>query len=164
MFVLDRTTDLYSTSIAVKNRLLRELDKHFDKTYNIKDRIRIIADLEKFRFGEDPYLWSQNKGYTPKEFTLYWDEEFVCRFSTAHHIEFVLHLFWTGLREAYKAKKIGIIEPLPDPEDETKKALERLEKMKLTTPEEKMSKDVVKKLIKRKHGRKPARSSLSLAV
>lgn len=159
MLVLDNITDFYSISIALKNRIISELKHHFSSEYKIENRIRIIGDLEKFNYKEDESLWNQAKGYVPRDFSLYWDDEFICRFNTTHHIEFVLSLFWVGLREAYKSHKIGLIERLPDPEDEVKKAIERVDRMKLTTPVEKQARDVVKKLIKRKHGRKPARNT-----
>ena len=159
MLVLDNFTDFYSTSIALKNRILRELSHHFTSEYKLPDRVKIVGDLEKYRYKDDESLWKQAKGYVPKDYSLYWDDEFICRFNTHHHIEFVLSLFWTGLREAYKSHKIGLLERLPDPEDKVKEALKRVDDMKLTTPIEKQAKEVVKKLIKRKHGRKSARGA-----
>lgn len=159
MLVLDNTTDFYSVSIALKRRLLLELNGHFDKSFNLDKRIQIVGDLEKFRYKEDVSLWNQAKGNSEKEFSLYWDDEFICRFNTGHHIEFVLSMFWHGLKQAYKDHKIGLLERLLDVEDNIKDQLKKIDDMSLTTPIEKQAKDVVKKLIKRKHGRKSARSA-----
>lgn len=159
MLVLDNTTDFFSVSIALKRRFINELGKHFSPEYKLENRVKIVGDLEKFRAGEDMALWNQSKGYSAKEFSLYWDDEFVCRFNTNHHIELVLHMFWVGLRDLYKNHKVGLLEPLPDPEDTLKEQLKKVDDMKLTTPTEKQAREVVKKLIKRKHGRKHARGA-----
>lgn len=159
MIYLDNTTDFFNVSIALKNRVLRELDHHFDGSYKIKERIRVISDLEKFRYKDDVSLWAQSKNYVAQEFVLYWDNEFICRFNTHHHIEDVMLMFWRGLKKALKEGKVGLFEPLPEPEDTLKAQLENIDKIETNNPTTKMAKNIVKKLIKRKHDPKPARIS-----
>lgn len=66
----------------IKSFINRELQKHFDKKLvDISQRVRLVADLYKFR-QDDPFFTAQAKGKIPRFYSVYFDDEFVCRFDS----------------------------------------------------------------------------------
>lgn len=122
-------------SAQIRSFLNRELQKHFSpKLVNIPERIRLVADLEKYRL-EDPYFVDQHKGKIPRHYSLYFDNEYVCGFDSTYFPQAILLLFWRGLTRLYQEKKIYLDKSLYRAEEEIvdyeKKEKKRLRKQKI---------------------------------
>lgn len=151
--------------IPVKERIYRELDKHFDKDVDIRSRVSIFADVEKFRWKDDESVWAQKREKAPQVFSIYFDYEFVCYFDTSHDIKLFMLSFWKGLKELYKSNRIRLNKREAQ-EDRLKREVEQIKKEKEekkridnldeSTPTTKMAKELTKKLnsnAKRKKGK-----------
>ena len=94
-------------TIAIEKFLYRELQKHWSKELvNVKDRIRLIPDLYKFKAGEDPFFSAQAGGKIPRHYCLYFDNEYVCDFDSTYLPQAILLVFWRGLLKLYQEHKI----------------------------------------------------------
>ena len=95
-----------SEEAQIKDFINREFQKHFDKkVVDISQRTRLVADLYKFK-QEDPFFTAQAKGKIPRFYSLYFDDEFVCRFDSSFPPEALTLLFFRGLEDLYSKDKI----------------------------------------------------------
>lgn len=106
----------------------REVQKHFDTNIvNCKERIRVIADLYKYR-DEVKYINLQKKGKIPRGYSVYFDNEFCCSFNSEYLPEAVLLEFWRGLTQLFKAGKINFDQKMYKVEEEVEKFKKTKEK------------------------------------
>ncbi len=144
---------ILSEAVHIEQFLYRELQKHWSpKLVNVRERIRLIPDLYKFR-TEDPYIWAQSKGRTPQHYALYFDSEFVCDFDSSYLPQAVLLVFWRGLTKLYNERKIYFDKALYKSEDQiikdeikVKKHKRKEQIRKMNIPEE--AKEVITQLDK----------------
>ena len=147
--------------LSVEQIVIRILEKHCDNTIDIKTRIRVISDLFKYK-PDDVYIWSQKKGKVVKYYTVYFDDEFVCGFDEGDHPDAFLLEFWKGLKKLVKENKVILnkfraeqrrIDEAVAEKAKKQAKLDRLNKLPDSTPEEKMAKEVVKRVSrsKKKH-------------
>lgn len=134
--------------LTIKDHLIRELSKHFDSKIQFEKRIRVLSDLDVF-LPEDKYIWEQKKDRTAEYFQVYFDDQYICGFDEETPSKVGVALFWKGFTEAYKDKKVRLTPPWmrveEKPKEETEK--DRLKKIKPKTPEQKMAKAAVEKLV-----------------
>jgi hypothetical protein len=104
---------------SIEDFLYRELQKHWAvKLVNVRERIRLIPDLYKFKAGEDPFFWAQAGGKLPRHYCVYFDNEFVCDFDSTYLPQAILLQFWRGLLKLYQERKIYFDKSLYKAEDE----------------------------------------------
>lgn len=144
---------------TVEQTIIRILEKHCDNTIDIKTRIRVISDLYKFRWKEDESIWKQKRGKVSKYYAVYFDDEFVCGFDEDCNQRLFLLEFWKGLKKLVKENKIILNkyrakQKRKDDEFEKQQAkideTNRINKLPEQTPEEKMAKEVVKRVSRKK--------------
>lgn len=145
--------------LPAKDRFLHELEKHFDRSYNLKKRVYIPADIEMFRWKEDESVWRQKREKAPHYYTVYFDNEFICGFSEADSIEKVMLDWWRGFKKAYEEKKIdldeqksiALREAREQQQKDLKKELDRkIEALPNQTETQKLAKEVIKRVAKKK--------------
>ena len=90
----------------IEKFIARNIQRHFDiKDCNFAKRTRVVADLEKWK-PDMVDIWDQKKG--TKWYSVYFDDEFVCRISSnTHPIQFEID-FLKGWTELYKHNKIHL--------------------------------------------------------
>lgn len=94
-------------ALHIEELLFRELQKHWAKSLvNVKERVRLVPDLYKFRADGDPFFFAQAKGKIPRHYSIYFDNEFVCDFDSTYLPQAVLLVFWRGLLKLYQEQKI----------------------------------------------------------
>jgi len=126
----------------IKDFINREFQKHFDKKLvDISQRVRLISDLYKFR-QEDPFFFAQAKGKLPKFYSLYFDDEFVCRFDSTYPPEAITLLFFKGLLDLYEKGKIYFNKSDYKVEEEIEKYRKKTE----TAEKKKKIKDTISKI------------------
>lgn len=116
-----------------------------------KDRIRVWAEVDKYRPGEDESVWKQKKGKSPHAYEIYFDGEFVCFFDENETIQRVILKFIESMRELFKQEKIFVNKEMYVVKEEERKSKE--EEILLenpTTPEDKILTDVVVKQAKKR--------------
>ena len=159
---------MLSGSKMVERRVVRELEKHFDKSIDIKSRVRVVSDLYKFNYKEDQHVWSQKRGKIAPYFAVYFDDEFVMGFTTEWSIEMFLYEFWQNLKKLIKEDKIVLNKIMSIQKkhreevikkDKQKKEANRVKNLPETTEVERLSKEVVKRVSKPRKKRASASSA-----
>lgn len=117
----------------IERFIASNLQKHFDpKDCNLAKRTRVTADLEKWK-PEMVDIWDQKKG--TKWYSVYFDNEFVCRISSnTHPIQFEID-FLKGWKELFVANKIHL------KLDQYKEETELVKQIKHDKKEEKQAED-----------------------
>ena len=64
--------------LAPKKQLFDRVQKEFQ--FSLENRFRIIAELEKYKAGEDESIWKQKMSRSAYQYEVYFDGEFVCFF------------------------------------------------------------------------------------
>jgi hypothetical protein len=84
--------------------IYKVLQKHWEqRLVNLRERVRIVSDLEKWR-PEVVDIWQQKEGV--KEYSIYFDDEFICRVNSLTS-PYQLELeFLKGILEAYENNRI----------------------------------------------------------
>lgn len=148
--------------LPVSEEIKREIEKHFDKTVDVKNRIRVVSDLEKFVWKEDKSVWKQKRNQSAQQFSVYFDDEFVCGFDSETPKEAAMVLFWRGLKELYATDRIRLnkwkADELRKQQDEAfKKQIKEdpLDKLPEDTKEQKMAKDIVRRVNNAQKNKKP---------
>lgn len=125
-----------------------------DFAFPLDERFKVVAEVEKYKVGEDESVWSQSKGRSPHEFEAYFDGEFVCFFSQRESTTQIRLKILTGLRDLYKQDKIVFnpnIKKIREEEERLRQAKESVvEYSGITSPEEKILLDVVKRQHKKR--------------
>ena len=143
----------------IKDFINKEFQKHFDrKVVDISQRTRLVADLYKFK-QEDPFFHAQAKGKIPRFYSLYFDDEFVCRFDSSFPPEAVTLLFFRGLQDLYDKDKIcfnktdyKLQEEIENykskikKEEKKRKTKEAIKKIKMANEESEMAAQVISSL------------------
>lgn len=137
--------------LAPKTQLFDRVQRDF--AFPLKDRLRIISELEKYRWKEDESVWSQKRGITKEQYEVYFDSEFVCFFGLEETQDQAYLRVMENILRLYKDKKIywnTVLYEVNAP----KKVEEKLPEA--TTPEEKLLREAVKRSRKK---RKNARTA-----
>lgn len=91
----------------IQNFINKAIQRHFNpKELDLSKRTRIIADLEKWR-DDIVDIWQQ-KQTGIKSYSVYFDDEFVCRINSNTNPILFEHDFLKGFLELYKTGKIKI--------------------------------------------------------
>lgn len=86
----------------IRHLLEGKVQGHFDKDFvDFSKRCRVEADLDKWR-AEVKEIWDQKKGNRGHWFSIYFDDEFVCSFSTDSKPAEVELLFLKNLSRLYE--------------------------------------------------------------
>lgn len=157
--------------LPAKDIFLRELEKHFTSSYNLKKRVQIHTDIEMFLWKEDESVWKQKRDKAPKYYTVYFDDEFICGFSEADVLEKVMLEWWKGFKKAYKDRLVDLDEDkskllketrrleLQAQADASKKVIDSLPD---ETPTQKLAKEVIRRVrTKAPSKRKTSKNRLS---
>lgn len=128
-----------------------------DFTFSLSGRLKVISELEKYRYKEDESVWKQKRGTAAYQYEVYFDDEFVCFFGADEGIDVAYLKVLEGLLKLYKEKKIFWNKELYDVYYPKTKP-EEIKLPEATTPEEKIVREVYKRQAKRKGKRvKPAK-------
>lgn len=147
---------------AIKNSVIENIKKDMGDfgipDHELNERIFVILDTQQFS-DDDESVWLQKKGKAPKVCEVYFDGEFIADFhETDSHARFKFKYF-RGFLKAYEAKKIRINRDMyiidgeieKQAKEDNKKAQNKaIESLPTTTPEEKISKEIVTEIIKEK--------------
>lgn len=126
-----------------------------DFAFPLKDRLRIVSELDKYRWKEDESVWAQKRGRAPEQYEVYFDGEFLCFFGLEESQDQVYLKVMENILRLYKAKKI-FWNPIMYEINKPKKVEEKLPEA--TTPEEKIFREAIKRSRKKKGKRaKPAK-------
>jgi len=128
----------------------------------LMERITVKLDEEQFNYKEDESVWLQKKGKTTRVCEVYFDDVFCCDLRETD-IKTTMQLkFFRGFLKGYESGKIRLNRFLNLLNQEKEKdALERVTRdrkadinaLPSSTPEEKMSKDIIKELDKENDGK-----------
>lgn len=114
----------------IKSFINREFQKHFDKKLvDISQRVRLVSDLYKFRL-DDPFFYAQAKSKIPRFYSVYFDDEFVCRFDSTYPPEAITLLFLRGIKDLYDKGRIYFNKTDYKVEEEIEKYKKKAEKDK----------------------------------
>lgn len=150
MIITSSKTPLSSFQPARQIMELMQKDFGFD----LKDRMIVIPEVDRFRIREDESITSQVK--TEKyEYEVYFDGEFVCGFSVIQHPQRVRIEILKGLKRLIQDSKIYFDKKKYELEEEKlkiakKEKRERLDKIakQFTAPEEKLVVAAIEKHVK----------------
>ncbi len=119
-----------------------------DFAFTLVNRLRIIAEVDKYRWKEDESVWAQKRERTPLQYEVYFDDEFVCFFGLEDSEDQAYLKVLESITKLYREKKIywnkvlyEINKPEVKPEPKMKEA---------TTPEEKIVKEAFARVAKKK--------------
>jgi hypothetical protein len=88
------------------NFINSKIQGHFDKEFvDFSKRVRVEADLEKWRPDVEE-IWQQKKGKVGNHYSLYFDDEFVCSFSTDDPPGLLEARFLKNLTKLYEEETI----------------------------------------------------------
>lgn len=141
--------------MTTEQRVKHEIEQHFDKMVDIKNRLHVVSDIYKFRWKDDESVWSQKRGKTEKYYEVTLDGEHVCGFDESETMAQVMLKFWKGMRDGYKEGKIRLNKFLAEEERKNREVdlknqklnrTKRIKDIKAVTPEQKIAKEVVKRL------------------
>lgn len=145
--------------LPAKDRFLYELSKHFDNSYNLNKRVYITSDIEMFRWREDESVWRQKREKAPHYYTVYFDNEYICGFSESDPLEKAMLEWWKGFKKAYQDGLIDLDE-VKSRELQQKRELElkqakkeaemKIEKLPEQTETQKIAKEVIKRVARKK--------------
>ncbi len=108
----------------IERFIANSLQCHFNpKECNLSKRVRVTADLEKFK-PDIADIWQQKKG-NEKFYSIYFDNEYVCRMSSKTSPQKLELDFLKGFTELYKADKIKINEAEYEKENDFIKTLKK---------------------------------------
>lgn len=99
-------------SLTVQDKLrylLRSPIAHFLSQLNYEydfdlGRIQVWADVDKFKYKEDAFVWGQKRGKMGNIYSVYLDGIHICNFSDDTNPNDLIKDFWKGFLEGYKKK------------------------------------------------------------
>lgn len=125
--------------------------------FDFKNRLKIVSDIEMFRWKEDEYIWSQKRGKIVSHYSIYLDEHFVSGFDEDWIAERIMLDFWKGLKTLVSTNKVKLnkyenierqqIEEITKKEEE-KEEKERIDALPEANETQKLAKEVVKRVSK----------------
>lgn len=138
--------------IVVRDQVINRLSKHFHDNMKMKQRIKVMADVDKFDTKESEHAWNQKKGITPNFYSVYLDDEFVCSFLETDSRELFEYAFFTRLHELIDEDKIDLYEPKKhEPTiDELAVQIKEAKKKSAPSPEDKVAKQAVVEILEEK--------------
>lgn len=123
----------------------------------LRQRITVKLDTEQFNYKEDESVWLQKKDKAPFVCEVYFDECWCCDLHESDSHSKLISKFFTGFQKGYENGRIRLnrflaeiqdAQEAKDKKDAEKKAIESLP---ASTPEEKISKEIVKEIIQEKN-------------
>lgn len=121
-----------------------------DFSIDLKDRLVIWAEIDKYRWKEDESVWRQKRDKDAKAYEITFDGEFVCFFDTNDTPEEVRLRALEGIRDLFNNQKIFFNKEMYAVREAKIEEQNRVEMEKPTTPEDKILTEVVKKHAKRR--------------
>lgn len=76
--------------------------------FDVTGRVTVIADQHHYKAMEDKSVWEQAKGLRPDWFEAYWDNVWMCDFSSNAKKAQVGIEFMKGFVKAYEAGEVGL--------------------------------------------------------
>lgn len=119
----------------------------------LRQRITVKLDTEQFNYKEDESVWLQKRDKAPFVCEVYFDECWCCDLHESDSHSKLISKFFTGFQKGYENGRIRLnrflaeiqdAQEAKDKKDAEKKAIESLP---ASTPEEKISKEIVKEII-----------------
>ncbi len=114
-------------------------------SFSLVNRLRIDAELDKYRWKEDESVWAQKREKAPLQYEVYFDTEFVCFFGLEDSQDQAYLRVMENLLKLYKEKKIFWNKELYEVYYPTKKPEEK-KLPEAHTPEEKIVKETFRRL------------------
>ena len=127
-----------------------------DFSMPLKDRLLVVAEVEKYRWKEDESVWRQKREKDPYSYEVYFDGEFVCDFSVKEEPDMVYYRVMKNIRDLYKAKKIFFNKQMYEikrAEEAAKRKAEEPLLPKIDAPEHKIIQEVIKRQRRRRANR-----------
>lgn len=151
---LDRPDDR-----KVAQHVTNLVNPHFG--FDITDRISVRADMNQYNADVDEGVWHQGKGRRAHYYECYWDNVWVCDFTDNMRGKEFLYKFLVGWKEAYENDEVSLHEPSELAnllvEDAVKTAEKQIDKKakevrnrRAATEEERLSNEVVAKMLEDK--------------
>jgi nicotinic acid phosphoribosyltransferase len=137
------------------SKISRDMKRVFENALpfhipNFTQRLRITADVDKYKWKEDESIWLQKKDRSVHSFEVLFDGEFVCFFDLSQTEAQVLLQMLDGLRSLFKSEKVFIHEQMYEVQKAKWEADKTIELEGGSTPEEKIITEVIKKQAKKK--------------
>lgn len=82
------------------------------KIPDFHQRVRITADVDKYKWKEDESVWTQKKEQAAHSFEVLFDGEFVCYFDLSERESDVIIKMLEGIRELFKTEKVYLHESM----------------------------------------------------
>lgn len=138
--------------LTVRDQVINRLSRHFHDNMKIKDRIKVMADVEKFDTKEAEHAWKQKKGIEATHYSVYLDDEFVCSFLESDSKELFDYAFFTRLHELIEEDIIDLYEPKKhEPTiDELAQQIKEAKQKSAPSPEDKIAKQAVVEILEEK--------------
>lgn len=93
---------------AIFKFITHNVQKHFDtKLIDLSKRVRLEATLDKWR-PEIEEVWDQKVGNKARQYSVYFDNEYVCNISADDKPAIIDHAFLKGFTELYESDTICI--------------------------------------------------------
>lgn len=130
---------------------------------DFSQRVRITADIDKYRFGEDESVWSQKMGRSLHNFEVLFDGEFVCFFDLSQTEREVVIKMLSGLRSLFQENKVFLNPKMYEVAKEERQAKDIVEIDSPNSEGEQILNEVVKKQAKKRGKKvvvKPRRSNV----
>jgi len=89
----------------MKDRFVDNLSSMFP---NSDKRIRVWAEIDKYKWKEDDDVWKQKKGITAPQYEVHFDGEFVCFIDSQKTEKYNLSEFLINIRKLYRDGKIFV--------------------------------------------------------
>lgn len=152
-----------SQNAEIKKQVIENIKADMS-TFGIADfelinRITVKLDTEQFKASEDESVWLQKEGKAPFVCEVYFDNVWMCDLHESDSHNKLKHKFFKGFLSAYESNKIRLNQLLGVQLDEMKNEAVRqankelkqsIEALPTSTPEEKMSKEIVKEIVEEK--------------
>lgn len=126
--------------IAVKDAILRQIKDEMGVSdyYKFDNRIKILSDIDIFKWKEDISVWAQKREKIANHFSIYMDDVHISGFDDSDPKEKIMLEWWKGLKKAISDNKLDI--------DPFKSAQLKIDKENLEKEIEKAKQDSINKL------------------
>lgn len=121
---------------------------------NSQKRIRVVAEVDKYKYKEDESVWNQQKGRTAPQYEAYFDNEFVCFIDSGKSDRFNLGEFLANIRKLYLEQKIFVNVEMYAVKQAEKEMLEQKEELLVPKPENEAESTIVEVVKKQAKKRK----------
>lgn len=134
-----------------KLRLLSIIQPHFD--FDLSDRVSVRADVHQFNYKEDESVWKQVRQKAPVYMEVYWDNVWLCDFTSTELPEATLIKFLTGFGNAYNDGQITLNtdnDLQVENTDTLTESIKKAHKMNTKSEEEKLAQKAVLEVLEEK--------------